>query len=102
VREGSLKTLLDGLKKTAKNKLEHCRNSKKDLYEFLNEFLQNFSIDSKNKIDNMPEVKEVRKIYEEISCKSTTEFDKEPKDIYLLTFLSTMRKKKKQLEREGK
>jgi CRISPR-associated protein Csx10 len=93
VREGSLKTLLEGLKKTAKNKLEHCRNSEKDLYEFL----KNFSINIENEIKNISEG-----LCDEISYKPEKELKAELEKTHLLTFLSTMRKKKKQLEREGK
>ena len=93
VREGSLGTLLEGLKKTAKNKLEHCRNSKKDLFEFL----KNFSINIENEIKNISEG-----LCDEISYKPERELRAELEKTYLLTFLSTMRKKMKQLEREGK
>jgi CRISPR-associated protein Csx10 len=95
VREESLKTLLNDLKKTAKDKLEHCRNEDTDLYEFLKSFFLNME----DEMINMPEIK---KVCEEISYKPEEKLKSELEKTYLLTFLSTMRKKVKQLEKEGK
>jgi len=95
VREGNFKTLLDNLKKTAKDKLENCRNKNKSLYEFLRNFSLNLEDEMKNKL-------ELKNLCDEIAYEPEEKFKEELEKIYLLTFLSTMRKKIKQLEKEGK
>jgi CRISPR-associated protein Csx10 len=95
VKDGTLKTLLDNLKKTAKDKLEHCRNEDTDLYEFL----KSFSLNMEDEMRNMPEIK---KICEEISYKPEEKLKAELEKTYLLTFLSTMRKRINQLEKKKK
>jgi len=91
VREGSLKTLLNGLKKTAKDKLENCRNTNTDLYEFI----MNFSLNIEDELKNIYEIK---KLCDEISYQpeNDTELKAELEKTYLITFLSSMRKKSKQ------
>jgi CRISPR-associated protein Csx10 len=83
------------LKKSARDKLENCRKEDTTLYEFLKNFSLNVEDEMKNKL-------ELKNLCDEIAYKPEREFKSELEKIYLLTFLSTMRKKIKQLEKEGK
>jgi CRISPR-associated protein Csx10 len=97
VKEGSFKNLFkdDNLKKSARDKLENCRKEDTTLYEFL----KNFSLNMEDEMKNRPELKN---LCDEIAYEPEEKFKEELEKIYLLTFLSTMRKKIKQLEKEGK
>jgi hypothetical protein len=103
VKEGKFKDLFKDdkddkngkLKKSAKDKLENCRNKNTSLYEFLRNFSLNLEDEMKNKL-------ELKNLCDEIAYKPEEKFKEELEKIYLLTFLSTMRKKIKQLEKEGK
>jgi CRISPR-associated protein Csx10 len=86
------------LKKSARDKLENCRKEDTTLYEFL----KNFSLNVEDKMKKMKNKLELKNLYDEIAYKPEREFKSELEKIYLLTFLSTMRKKIKQLEKEGK
>jgi CRISPR-associated protein Csx10 len=83
------------LKKSARDKLENCRKEDTTLYEFLRNFSLNLEDEIKNKL-------ELKNLCDEIAYEPEREFKSELEKIYLLTFLSTMRKKIKQLEKEGK
>jgi len=88
VKKDDFKNLLKNLKKTAKEKLEKCRNKDTDLYEFL----MNFSINIKEKIRN---IVNMENLCNEISYQpeGDQEIQRELEKTYLITFLSTMRKK---------
>jgi len=87
---GNFKTLLENLKKTARDNLENCRNNDKNLYDFL----KNFSVDIEDAIKN---INDMKKLCDEISYQpeNDKELQAELEKDYLITFLSTMRKKAK-------
>ncbi len=93
VRDKSFKNLMINLKRTARDKLERCRNKDKDLYEYLTEF----SIQDEEITEIIKSTKGMERLCNEISYQPReVEFKEELEKIYLITFLSTMRKKAKQ------
>ncbi|MDI6714680.1 MAG: hypothetical protein QMD43_06615 [Thermodesulfovibrio sp.] len=93
VREGSFKNLIENLKNTARENLERCQNKETDLLDFL----RNFSINQKEMTKIIKE-NGMEKLCKEISYESDNDedFRRELEKIYLMTFLSNMRKKAKQ------
>lgn len=86
----------DNLKATAKNNLEKCHSGKQTLLEFL----RTYDLKFKDLIINIPTLKA---LCDEIGYSSTQETEEKLKKQFLLTFLSTMRKKAKEdKEKEAK
>jgi CRISPR-associated protein Csx10 len=95
VNKRELTKKLQNLKDKAKINLEKCRSKNADLYEYLTNF----------KVDVSHEIRQINKLADlcnEISYQpeNDADFKKELEKIYLTTFLSTMRKKKKQEEKK--
>ena len=91
VADGTFNNLLKNLKETAKQKLERCRNKEKTLYDYL-------AGDIEGEITEIiKNINYIENISKDISYepKKDKEYIEELKKVYLINFLSSMRKKLK-------
>lgn len=91
VVDGTFDNLLKNLKETAKQKLERCRINDKTLYDYLKEDV------TKEVSKAVGKIKHIEKISKDISYEpeKDEEFMEELRKLYLINFLSSIRKKLK-------
>jgi len=91
VKTEVFKTTIKKLKQTAKNQLERCQNKNITLYDFI-------TTEIEKKVQNcISNLIQIEKVCNEVSYIpiSDSKFMRELQELYLITFLSTMRKSKK-------